>query len=176
MPMRHADGTQARAPNDARHLFFDVLDWLRNTYRSDEFLKERDLVAAAQKRLSDEVSQRSLPYQVVQECPIPHTNKRADLALLGSDNTLHLVIEFKYEPHHQRLTSGQIPVVFWTEVTKDIDRIRRFVNEGQAQSAFSVFVDEGGYYRHRETPPGGRWEDWDISGCDYRVAVLISEA
>ena len=34
MPQGHADGTQTRQPKEARQLFLDVLDWLRQTYRN----------------------------------------------------------------------------------------------------------------------------------------------
>ena len=183
MPMGHADRTQARAPNDARHLFFDVLSWLRNTYRSHRFFTERDVVWTVQKRLLQEAASRNLQHRVFHNDRMTKGEAKsapADLALLGPGDRAHLAIEFKYEPDHERVRTefpaSKFPVVDWKEVTKDIERVQEFVREGFTPRAVSVFVDEGSHFRRRPAPGGSRWEDWEISGCDYRVAVLISEA
>jgi hypothetical protein len=32
---------------------------------------------------------------------------------------------------------------------------------GAARAAFAIFVDEGGYFRHRPAHPGATWLDWE---------------
>ncbi|MXZ59353.1 MAG: hypothetical protein F4228_14070 [Acidobacteria bacterium] len=181
--MGHADGTQARAPNDTRHLFFDVLDWLRNTYRTHRFFTERDVVWTVQKRLLHEAASRNLHYRVFHNDRMTKGEAKsapADLVLVDPEDRAHLAIEFKYEPDHQRVRkefpASKFPVVDWKEVTTDIERVQEFVREGFTLRAVSVFVDEGGHFRRRPAPRGSRWEDWDLTGCDYSVSVLISEA
>ena len=84
-------------------------------------------------------------------------------------------LEFKYEPSHRRadIEPKKLPVVSWGEdgVAGDIVRVRKFVAEGRTKAARSYFIDEGGYFRHREPHAGSCWVSW---GGD--CWVLISQA
>ena len=54
-------------------------------------------------------------------------------------------------------------VVFWTgdgSVAKDVERTREYVEQGKANAAYSVFIDEGGAFSHRNPHPGSEWRDW----------------
>ena len=44
------------------------------------------------------------------------------------------------------------------------------VREGYAQVGYSVFIDEGGRFRWRASPPGSAWIDWPECG----VSILWS--
>src|SRR5437016_3852026 len=93
----------------------------------------------------------------------------ADLAILSLDGRIEVVAEFKYEPSHQR--HGDFApkklsqdFCFWSDpsgsICKDVERVRRYVEEHLARVAYSIFVDEGGRFRHRPAPPGSGWTDW----------------
>jgi len=69
----------------------------------------------------------------------------------------------------------KFPVVFWdTEgVGKDVRRANDFVASGNARTAYAVFVDEGGAFRHRDAHPGSIWIDWEVEGAGWlRTSVL----
>ena len=107
----------------------------------------------------------------------------ADLVILPPEGQpeqpTEFAIEFKYEPAHSRtdIPPSKFPVVEdWKKVVLDIDRVKRFVDKSLARGAMSLFIDEGGYYRKRDAPPGSRWEDWHTDGWTHPVSVLISEA
>ena len=59
---------------------------------------------------------------------------------------------------------GKFPVIFWNDpsgsVGKDVVRVREFVGNDWAKSAYSVFVDEGSYFSWREPFEGAKWLDW----------------
>ena len=83
---------------------------------------------------------------------------------MAPDGRVEVALEFKYEPAHDRsdIPSEKFPVVDWGNegVAKDIERVRRFVEEGRAGIARSYFIDEGGAFRHRELHPGSHWAHW----------------
>lgn len=84
-----------------------------------------------------------------------------------SKNISAFMAEFKYEPSHERsdIWSSKFPVVFWgcEGVEGDIQRIQRFVSEGAMRVAYSLSIDEGRYFRHRDPPQGSKWIDWDTT-------------
>lgn len=101
---------------------------------------------------------------------------------MGGD--VPVAIEFKYEPDHAR-GGGDTPeiwpsklnpsVVFWGRdgVLKDVQKCKRYVSENRCDLALLIFVDEGGFFRHRPPHPGTQWEDWECSGESARsISVL----
>lgn len=113
--------------------------------------------------------------------PIMFYDKRArvDLAILDEDNLITLALEFKYEPSHRRedILRTKFPVVFWDEVKKDIERIHYFVESGKVQAAYSILIDEGGYFRKRPSVDRSSWIDWNSESINRSsVSLLLSKA
>lgn len=165
---------------DAVQLFESAIRWLRDHYTDYRFFAERDLVWTVQRRIADEIARTGAPLRVFND----HTilpGIRSDLVILAG-NAIQVAAEFKYEPSHQRRADrgGDIwptklnpSVVFWTgdgSVQKDTRRVVRFVDRKQTPVAYSVFVDEGGFFRRRASFPGSQWRDWDDA-----VSVLWSK-
>lgn len=160
-------------------IFDNALQWLQAHYSDYRFFTERDVVWTIQLRICEEIEQAGVPYRVFNDHTI-HRGVRADLAIISEDR-VEVAAEFKYEPSHSRITNGggdiwhsklNPSVVFWTgdgSVAKDIHRVREYVKLRNAKAARSVFIDEGGRFRHREPHPGSEWEDWDNG-----VSVLLS--
>lgn len=167
----------------AHDLFDDAVEWLRLGYGEFVFFAERDLVWTLQTRMRREIDDRGLPLRVYNDYPVLLGTRRArsaDLVLLDGDEVA-LAVEMKYEPSHARtdILQGKLPVVFWgvEGVAKDIGRVREFVASGRVDRAISMFVDEGGAFRHRPPHPGSRWIDWSVEGPDWlRPSLLWSEA
>jgi len=45
-------------------------------------------------------------------------------------------------------------VVFWTgegSVEKDVQRVHEYVEQQKAKVAYSILIDEGGYFRYRHS-------------------------
>ena len=149
---------------DAATLFENTMDWLRDAYGQHRFFSERDIVWTVQLRLLEEVEQANLPYRVLNDYTLFRGN-RADLALLNG-GAVEVAAEFKYEPSHARsgeFGPGKFPVVAWTgegSVAKDIQRVHDYAAQGNAKTAYAVFIDEGGEFRHRDPHPGSEWRDW----------------
>ena len=164
---------------EAVELFEATLRWLQSRYSDFRFFTERDIVWTVQLRLLAEIAELGLPYRAFNDHTI-RRGIRADLVILDGDS-LEVAAEFKYEPSHDRavdlggdIWSSKFPVVFWTgegSVEKDVQRVQDYVQHGNAKAAYSVFIDEGGAFRHRDPHPGGRWSDW---GQD--VWVLSSQS
>ena len=103
--------------------------------------------------------------------------------ILNENNQVELAIEFKYEPDHER---GKGPncniwptklypsVVFWGKegVLKDVKRCEEFIDKGVATAAVTIFIDEGGLFRHKNPHPGTEWIDWDSNG-KQKISILI---
>ena len=168
---------KAVEPNAATLLFWEAINWLRESYSQHRFFLERDVVWTVQKRLIDEISRQGLPYRVFNDFPVMKGKRRgisADLVLLGAQERVEVAAEFKYEPSHKRddISPGKFPVVYWGSkgVAKDIDRVRHFVKQGAARTAISLFVDEGSYFRKRKPHFGSRWDEGTPA-----PSVLISQ-
>lgn len=150
---------------DAATLFESTMDWLRGAYGEHRFFLERDIVWTAQLRLLQEVEQANLPYRVLNDYTL-FRGTRADLAILNG-GAVEVAAEFKYEPSRARsgeFGPGKFPAVFWTgdgSVEKDVQRVHDYAAQGNAKTAYAVFIDEGGYFRRRDPHPGGEWRDWD---------------
>lgn len=149
---------------DAATLFENTMDWLRDAYGEHRFFLERDIVWTAQLRLLQEVEQANLPYRVLNDYTL-FRGTRADLAILNG-GAVEVAAEFKYEPSRARsgeFGPGKFPAVFWTgdgSVEKDVQRVHDYAAQGNAKTAYAVFIDEGGYFRRRDPHPGGEWRDW----------------
>lgn len=150
-------------------LFEDTLDWLKQHYSDYRFYAERDVVWTVQTRLNGKIKELNLPYRVFNDYTM-EPRVRVDLAILN-DDTVDTVVEFKYEPSRARSTTNggdivktKFPVVFWSEVLKDIERIQGFVRNGQTKVGYSVLIDEGGQFNWRTGPDGSEWLPWNGGG------------
>ena len=104
-----------------------------------------------------------------------------DLAIVDSRGVVELAAEFKCEPAHTRgdIWPSKFPVVFWGDegVKGDIKRVKKFVAQKRTKVAYSLFIDEAGYFRHREPPEGSEWIDWGGSVVPaHHIWVLLSVA
>jgi len=150
---------------DASTLFEAAIAWLRDNYGNYRFYVERDVVWTLQTRLVSLIQHQSLALRIFHHFPMgDRRGINCDLALVNPDDSVALAAEFKYEPSHRRsdIWHTKFPVVFWNEgVGHDIERVHSFVAMGAA--AYAVFIDEGGYFRHRPPHPGSTWVDWSAS-------------
>jgi len=164
-------------------VFAEALDWLRNAYGDFHFFEERDVVWTLQEHLRSILEQQRLPYSVFNEFPmLPGTRraKSADLALVSSQGSALLTADFKYEPDHLRagpeIWPGKFPRVAWTgdsSVLEDVRRASDYVARGRTPVAFSVLVDEGGAFSHREAPAGTVWQTWACGGARPRTVHAL---
>lgn len=166
----------------ASGLFEQAITWLRENYRYEQFFAERDIVWKIQARLIGQIDDQRLPFRVYNDYRM-QPGQRADLAILDASEIVLVAAELKYEPAHDRsgkdIPQTKFPVVFWSgagSVAKDVERVRLFVDLGLARVAYSLFIDEGGAFRHRPTHPGSEWIDWEPrSYSSRRVSVLWSK-
>ena len=61
----------------------------------------------------------------------------------------------------------------WKLLLKDVHRIHEFVDQGRTPVAYSIFLDEGGCFRHRPAHPGTEWQDWSCGGARPREASVL---
>jgi hypothetical protein len=157
-------------------LFEEALSWLRARYGTYLFFTERDLVWTVQLQLLELVEERSIDLRVFNDYPmLPGT--RADVALVSPSGAVEVAAEFKYEPSHQRadIPKTKFPVVFWDSegVGKDVQRARDFVAAEKAGTAYAVFIDEGGAFRHRDPHSGSTWIDWETDGPEWLKTSIL---
>jgi hypothetical protein len=160
-------------------LFENVLAWLQETYHDHTFFVERDVVWTLQLALNHEIARLGLPLRVFNDYAIvkgPRRGLCADLAILDQANKVKVGAEFKYEPDHRRqdILQQKLPVVGWKDMEKDIARIRTFVEAGAIECGYTVFIDEGGFFRRREAHNGSNWVDWPNMGDRRSPAILFS--
>jgi hypothetical protein len=166
----------------ANQLVEDAIRWLQEHYDEFSFYQERDVVWTMQSHLAAEIRRQGLDLRVWNDYPMFREGRHAqsaDLVLQDPAGRVQVAVEFKYEPSHDRLDiqRQKLPVVFWGSegVAHDVDRIRRFVEDGKAHVAYALFVDEGRYFRHRDPHPGSRWIDWEARTPEgHKVALLWS--
>jgi hypothetical protein len=148
-------------------LFEETLEWLLGCYSSFHFYAERDVVWTVQTHIGKLIRESKLTYKVFNDYPMLPGNRRhwsADLAILNDVDVVEVAIEFKYEPSHKRggadILKEKLPVVDWKEVGNDIERIHKYIDRGWARKAFSVFIDEGGFFCYRPAHPRSEWVAW----------------
>jgi len=132
---------------------------LSERYEMTIFYTERDLVFWVQTEMVSVLATRQPTLRVFNDYKMPD-RLRADLAVVDSatdTDTVLLAVEFKYEPDRARddIPAGKFPVTAWSEIKKDIERVRAFVVTGQAPQAVAVLVDEGGRYAGRASSEFG---------------------
>jgi len=171
----------------AEELFEQTLEWLRLSYGNYDFFLERDLVWTVQQKLREIITENGLQFEVYNDYPIMKAQRRSrtvDLAILNKRNEVELAVEFKYEPDHARGSGAKRDiwpsklnpsVVFWGKdgVGKDVERARQYVGQKKAKKAMTVFVDEGGLFRHRMPHQGTKWVDWNCGGKKPRKLSLL---
>ncbi len=170
----------------ATSLLEESLEWLREDYDEFIFHVERDVVWTVQMHLVKKIKELNLPLRVYNDYPMLPGSRRArsaDLVIVNQADEVEVAAEFKYEPSHQRtdIQRQKLPVVFWGTspseigqgVAHDVQRIKEFVEVGKTKTAYAIFVDEGGYFRHREQLPGSRWIDWETRSAEgHKVSIL----
>jgi hypothetical protein len=143
------------------------MSWLKEGYGHYRFFLERDIVWTLHLHLLRTVEEMHLSYNVYSGHRMTISNQiSADLVILAEDGSVDVVAEFKYEPPHRRTdfaapnAKPKWPVVEWKDVEADVVRVKSFVTDGSASTGYAVFIDEGGYFRWRQPPPGSEWRDW----------------
>jgi hypothetical protein len=168
-----------QSPDECCDLFEHVLVWLQETYHDHTFFVERDVVWTLQLELKRQIDRRGLPLRVFNDYAVAKGSRRglcADLALIDQANKVKVAAEFKYEPDHRRqdIRQQKLPVVGWKDMEKDIGRVRTFVAAGAIECGYTVFIDEGGYFRHREAHTGSNWIDWPKQEPRTAPSILFS--
>lgn len=165
--------------DESPRLFENALTWLQQTYHEHTFFVERDVVWTVQLWLIREIAGRGLPLRVFNDYAVvkgPRRGLCCDIAIVDQSNKVKVAAEFKYEPDHRRqdILPQKLPVVGWIDMQKDIARIRTFIEAGAIECGYTVFIDEGGYFRHRDAHSGSDWLDWPRSGDRRAPSVLFS--
>ena len=168
----------------AADIFEKTMTWLGNNYGNYKFFTERDIVWTVQTSIIKIIETKKLPYRIFQEFPILYSNSKrsyTDLAILDKKDMVKVAIEFKYESSHKRndVWPAKLPVVTWDKhgLGADIRRIKQYVLEGAAETAYSIFIDEGGHFRKRNPYPGSKWIDWELKDAMLsKVSVHWSKA
>lgn len=184
------NANQAGSPaslSKASDLFEESIAWLKDNYDEFGFQVERDIVWTLQTYIVKGIKERDLPFRVFNDYPMLRGARRslsADLVVIEGD-AVEVAAEFKYEPSHRRpdiqLQKVTPSVVFWGAasseagmgVSHDVERARQFVDTGKAMAAYSIFIDEGGHFRHREPFPGSRWIDWESPAQEGRSVSIL---
>ena len=87
----------------------------------------------------------------------------ADLVVLNDAGSVKVAAELKHKPSHQRtdICRSELPVISWDkEGAQDVTRVHEFIDKKAAQVAYAIFIDGGGYFRHRPPHAGREWRDW----------------
>ncbi|MBW7572439.1 hypothetical protein [Caproiciproducens faecalis] len=177
--------------------FLDVhkncLEAIRQNYCNFHFYCERDFVWTVQKYIQNYIGDNRLPYKVFNDFPIESGEKRSksvDIAVIANNFNdkdiligkaqAEFVIEFKFEPSKMRkddICVHKLPVVEWSGVLIDIDRIHRFVENRKAKCGVAILIDEFG--RHKTSQhilENSTWIDWGKCNSEQlNVSVLYTE-
>jgi hypothetical protein len=165
----------------AVEIFEGALAWLNETYRQHTFFVERDVVWTLQLALKREIQRRGLPLRVFNDYAILKGKRRglcADLAILNDQDRVEVAAEFKYEPDHRRrdIRQQKLPVVGWKDMQKDILRIGAFPEARAIEFGYTVFIDEGAFYRRRQAHAGSSWIDWPSIDAQPMPSILFSRS
>lgn len=155
----------------AEAIFLEALDWLKEHYQNYIFYVERDIVWTLQTKINILIKEYNSPFIIHNDYTIL-PRQRADLVFLHESGQIELAIEFKYEPSHKRIdiVPTKFPVASWSEIGKDIERIKRFVTDANVTVSYSVFFDEERFYRNKPAHHSSKWNDWENSD----VSVLLA--
>lgn len=178
-----------KSVSESESLVYESINWLRENYSNFTFFTERDLVWTIQSQMNKIINDNKLQLIVLNDYGMIKGKNRsisADLVILPKQDPRNIeryqkaeiVIEFKYEPSHDRveypIPKVKLPVVAWksktASVCHDIDRIRDFVMTN-AKIGLAIFVDEGRRYRNKPEFKGSEWNDWENG-----VSLLITKA
>jgi len=165
--------TKPSATDGAWAVALGGLEWLAANYASVRFFTERDVVWTLLRWYSQQVADQRMPISVFNDFgaePGQYRALSADIALVLSDSP-PIVMEFKYEPSHRRVDigRGKFPVIAWSGVASDAERVERWVRDARAAAGIAVLIDEGGAFAaraaagHRWPVPvvaGGTWSHW----------------
>lgn len=166
--------------------FTSSLSQVLSEYAKHRFILERDFVWTVQKRVLEGLEAANNNYTVFNDFPVEkgkfNRGISADLVILEKtvrrecihDGTgqLEVAVEFKFEPSPNRedICDFKLPVVFWSAVQKDIDRVQRFTESKKAKTGIAIFIDEFGRYRDEKKYPIGSHSEWrhlGDFGTDY---------
>ena len=151
------------------------MQWIKSDYAKHSFFVERDFVWTVQKKLTEILAREQSQFNLFNDYPIEPGSRRSicvDLAVASrgicykdvqtGEAQLEFVAEFKFEPSKVRpdIMSHKLPVVEWSAVLEDINRIRRYVGNRSAKTGVSVFIDELGLNRSRPVDSHSQWLDW----------------
>ena len=84
------------------------------------------------------------PYQIHVNYSVQSAREKIDLAL-GQNEVL---AELKLEPDYPELPASRRPVVFTEDIVKDLDRMRRYAQQGYPY-CYVLALDEAGFHRRR---------------------------
>lgn len=181
----------------ASDIFEEALDWLKENYEKFGFHKERDITWTIQKKITEIIKDNNLPYKVYDEYPIKPGIRRSiyvvDIAILNKDfiprqgNPIEVAAEFKYEPDHriedmltfyydsQSNKKTKFPLVFWKEgVGKDIENAKDYFSSKLAKVSYSIFIDEGDYFRLNSPFAGSNWIDFPLNlDKSKKISILF---
>jgi len=152
-----------------------------------------NFVWTIQKLIAEYIHDNKLPFKVLNDFPIEsgvRRSKSVDLAIIRNDlddrDVLYgkaqaeFVVEFKFEPSKMRkdeICVHKLPVVQWSEVLKDIERVHRFVDSKLAKCSVAILVDEfGRYINPQHTPGNSTWINWgNCNSQKLNVSILYTE-
>jgi hypothetical protein len=161
-------------------LFEGVLEWLHKNYYTFTFYTARDIVWIMQTSMAKIIKKKNLPFRVFHDYGPLQTNRRKnyiDLVILGSDDSVHVAAEFRYEPSHKRtdILSEKFPIVSWDKrgLRADMDYVKEYVAKDIASVAYLVFIDEGGHFRKRNPLPDSEWIDWEPIDVQSKPVSLL---
>jgi len=159
-------------------LFEQTISWLRDNYNKYTFFVERDIVWTIQTQMWKSIREMHLPCRVFNEYPMIAGKRQVDLAIVDLKDQVEVAVEFKYEPSRARTGKDidpkktKFPVTEWNRgVAEDIAKIHQYVVDEQACFAYSIFVDEGGYFKKYKPHAGSVWLDWGNN-----IWILYSKA
>jgi hypothetical protein len=101
--------------------------------------------------------ERRSDWRVYENHRVP--GKQLDLAVVDRRHpgVVALGVELKYEPDHSRAggdmrgDTAKFPVCLAEEIARDVESIRRCAAEGLIDVGYALLLDEGGYWRTRQS-------------------------
>lgn len=172
--------------------FINTLNHVKEHYSEYHFYCERDFVWTIQKLMREYFEKNNLPYRVYNDYPM-EKGVHVDLAIVDysiKDNKAiqnglaqaKITIEFKFEPSKLRsdeICVHKLPVVFFSEVMKDVERVHKFVADKKTKRSIAILVDEYGRFKtpqHMDVSPQSKWIDWGSCGSDkLNISILFTE-